>query len=55
MESVVTAQTAVTECRKLHQLLHEIILTKYRNHPLLIKCVVTTQGKLHRLVFEKEL
>ena len=55
MESVVTTQTAVTECRKLHQLLHEITLTKYRNHPLLIKCVVTTQGKLHRLVFKKEL
>ena len=24
-------------------------------HPLLIKCVVATQGKLHSLLFEREL
>ena len=47
-------ENVVTTCGKPHTLLSETAVTTYENHPLPIKCDVTTHGKQHPLFLERE-
>ena len=44
----------MTTCVKPHTLLSETAVRTYENHPLPIKCEVTTHGKQHSLFLERE-
>ena len=44
----------MTACGKPHTLLSETAVTTYENHPLPIRCDVTTHGKQNPLFLERE-